>query len=58
MRLVFGKLLGRNETFPLIQLLLKWVKCLFHSNLLAWVRIYIKEGSVPLIDFVNWLVSD
>ena len=33
---------------------LKW---LFLSNMLAWVRMYIKEGLMPLIDFVDWLGS-
>ena len=27
---------------------------LFLNNLLAWVGMYIKEGSMPLIDFVDW----
>lgn len=33
------------------------LKLLFLSNLLAWVRIHIKEGSIFFIDFVDWLGS-
>ena len=33
---------------------LKW---LFLSNLLAWVEMFMKESSMPLIDFVDWLGS-
>ena len=31
------------------------LKYLFLSNLLAWVRTYIRKGSIPLIDLVDWL---
>ena len=33
------------------------LKLLFLSYLLAWVGMYIKEGPMPLIDFVDWLGS-
>lgn len=29
------------------------LKCLFLINLLAWLGIYIKEGSMSLIEFVD-----
>ena len=34
------------------------LKSAFLSTPLLWVKLYINEGSMPLIDFVNWLWSE
>ena len=33
------------------------VKHTFLGNLVSWVSLYIEEGSMPLIDFVDWVSS-
>ena len=35
----------------------KWLKCLFLCNLSSWISIYIREDSMFLFDFVEWVGS-